>query len=249
MIQLQLTLDEQLPDLPAYAVRVSKRARSVSLRVLPDIGLEVTIPQRFNQANIPEIVRENRRWIEKAMLELEDRTRPEFRTWPPEQLILAACDQTLQLRYETPATSDRNPSARLDGDLLTLTISTRQRREVAVLIATLLKKRAREVLAPQVSQLALENDLSFRRLVVRGQRTLWGSYSSSGTLSLNYKLLFLSPDLVRYVILHELAHTRHLNHSRRFWSLLEKLQPGARVLDAQLGDAAALVPPWLEHLR
>ena len=86
----------------------------------------------------------------------------------------------------------------------------------------------------------------YRRLTVRGQRTLWGSYSSSGTLSLNYKLLFLPSELVDYVVLHELAHTRHMNHSRAFWRLLERMAPGARQLDQRVNDEARRVPRWLE---
>ena len=89
--------------------------------------------------------------------------------------------------------------------------------------------------------------MTYGKLSVRGQRTLWGSYSSSGTLSLNYKLLFLPPELVDYVVLHELAHTRHMDHSRAFWRLLDKMIPGARDLDDQVNDAATLVPRWLER--
>ena len=84
---------------------------------------------------------------------------------------------------------------------------------------------------------------------VRGQRSVWGSYSSTGTLSLNYKILFLPPELADYVMLHELAHTGVLDHSPAFWSLLETYYPGARQADQRLSNAVRDVPPWLELAR
>jgi len=65
-------------------------------------------------------------------------------------------------------------------------------------------------------------------------------------LSLNYKLVFINPHIVDYVLLHELAHTRHLDHSAAFWRFLDGLKPNARQLDRQLKEAGSQVPPWLE---
>ena len=91
--------------------------------------------------------------------------------------------------------------------------------------------------------------LFFARVAVRGQRSVWGSCSSRGTVSLNWKLLFLRPALVDYVLVHELAHTRHLDHSSAFWRLLVSLEPSARALDAELRSAGRFVPHWLEPAR
>ncbi len=249
MIQYQLALDEDGPDLQAYSVRVSRRARSVSLRVLPESGLEVTVPQRFNHNHIPEIVRENRVWIEKALQEAQQQAVDESKHWPPVSLELAAIGQTLQFEFRASAKAD-SWHAELAGDRLIIKnpgASHEPRAVVAKLVATLLKRKARQFLQPIVALHAREQGMVYRKLSIRGQRTLWGSYSSSGTLSLNYKLLFLPPELVDYVVLHELAHTRHMDHSRDFWDLLEHMMPGAKSFDRDLNDAVKLVPFWLER--
>lgn len=117
---------------------------------------------------------------------------------------------------------------------------------VANEISSLLKPMAKNLLLPLVASLSHLHGLRFQKVVVRGQKTLWGSCSSKGTISLNYKLLFLDRELVDYVVLHELAHTVHLNHSEKFWQLLLTLDVNARVRDKQLKEAAWQVPPWLE---
>ena len=71
-----------------------------------------------------------------------------------------------------------------------------------------------------------ELNYSVERVVIRCQRTRWGSCSTRGTVSLNCSLVFLRPEVVRYLFMHELAHTRHMNHSPGFWRLVESARAG-----------------------
>jgi predicted metal-dependent hydrolase len=85
----------------------------------------------------------------------------------------------------------------------------------------------------------------YKKMHIRGQRTCWGSHSSSGTVSINYCLLFLEPEAVRYLMIHELCHARNMNHSRRFWKFVSKFEPDYRRLDRALTDSWNQVPVWL----
>lgn len=113
-------------------------------------------------------------------------------------------------------------------------------------LATWLKDVAREHIVPRLGHLADQHGLSYQRTTVRGQRTRWASCSGRGTISLNYKLLFLPPNLVDHVLLHELAHTCHLNHSSRFWRLLSRLDPDWEAHHAELSRANRWLPHWVE---
>ncbi|MFH1651207.1 MAG: YgjP-like metallopeptidase domain-containing protein [Chloroflexota bacterium] len=81
---------------------------------------------------------------------------------------------------------------------------------------------ARKQLTSRLSRLAAEHGFTFNRVSIRRQRTRWGSCSRSGNISLNIKLTLLPEDLVDYVLLHELVHTRIPDHSKRFWAELER---------------------------
>jgi predicted metal-dependent hydrolase len=107
-----------------------------------------------------------------------------------------------------------------------------------------LMREAHAALGPWLARVASASGLAYERLQIRRQRTRWGSCSRSGTISLNACLLFQPPDVANYLLIHELAHTRHMNHSRRFWRLVESLEPRWRELDAALTRGWREVPAW-----
>jgi predicted metal-dependent hydrolase len=102
-------------------------------------------------------------------------------------------------------------------------------------------------LVPWFGSISHDLALPCQQVAIRQQKTIWGSCSIRKTISLNSKLLFLPPPLVRYVFIHELCHTIHLNHSRDFWALVAQYEPDYQSLDANLRDARYLVPWWMEQ--
>lgn len=71
---------------------------------------------------------------------------------------------------------------------------------------------------------------SYTRITIRDQKTRWGSRSSSGTLSFNYRLMYAPPKVLDYVVVHELCHITHMNHSKEFWDMVESILPNYREL-------------------
>ncbi len=92
-------------------------------------------------------------------------------------------------------------------------------------ITSFLKKTARVYLMHRVKQYAEVMHVSYGTITLREQDTRWGSCSSQGNLNFNWRLVHASPDHIDYVVIHELAHRIHMNHSTRFWSLVEQYCP------------------------
>jgi predicted metal-dependent hydrolase len=135
------------------------------------------------------------------------------------------------------------PSLRQGFGCVRLTAPTD--RDARKLLRAWLKRSAAERLTPRLLQLAGTLAFPVTRVSIRCQRTRWGSCSTRGTVSLNCSLLFQRAEVVRYLCVHELAHTKHMNHSRKFWHLVEQLEPDYRSLDRELLAGWRTVPEWV----
>ena len=98
------------------------------------------------------------------------------------------------------------------------------------------KKIARKVLCRRIGELAQLHNFVYNRVSIRKQKTRWGSCSSKDNINLNMNLLHLPSELMDYVLLHELVHTKVKNHSNDFWNELETVVPNARIIDRKLKD-------------
>ena len=103
-----------------------------------------------------------------------------------------------------------------------------------------LRARAVRDLPARLRGLAAEHGFAVKAVSVRAQRTRWGSCSPTGRISLNWRLVQLPPDISDYILLHELAHLKHLNHSARFWKEVERICPWHREARAWLRGNARL---------
>ncbi len=98
------------------------------------------------------------------------------------------------------------------------------------------RRAVRELVAMVVEEEAPALGVQYRRIQVRDQRTRWGSCSTTGTLSFNWRLVLAPFEVLDYVVVHELCHLVEANHSRRFWKLVEKRRPGYRAQSAWLDE-------------
>ena len=110
-----------------------------------------------------------------------------------------------------------------------------------------LEQQAKAYIEPWLHKLSKDCQLSYEKVAFRGQKSLWGSCSEDQNISLNYKLLLLPARLVRYVLIHELCHTRHLDHSKDFWHLVSRHEPNYARLKKELKKAESYLPDWAKR--
>ena len=242
--QLRLFADTEKPgDSPGFSVRESGRAKRLAIKVYPRGRVEVVVPKRTRARDVQSFVDEHRDWIEQTRAAFAARHPPEPFLLP-DRVRLAAIGRDYRVVYRPRRNAER-VRFRRHGDVVVLSGTTSDDAQCVAALKRWLAGLAREELEPWLRSLSALTGDAFRRMQVRGQKTCWGSHSSTGTISINYCLLFLEPALVRYLMIHELCHARHMNHSRRFWRAVARHEPDYKQLDRELGESWSRVPGWL----
>lgn len=229
-----------------YRLRESTRARHVRLRVTPLIGLEVVVPKGYNPARLPAMLEQKQTWIQAA-LERARAERAMFEpatAWKlPAEIRLPALGRAWRLHAqeaEAPGAAVRE----IDSGQLLIRGRIMDEHASRAALTRWLARQAYAHLAPRLAELGRELGLAFRRVYIKRQRTRWASCSRQRAITLNAKLLFLAPALVRYVMVHELCHLAEMNHSPRFWSLVQKNHADYHAHDRALRKEWQSVPHW-----
>jgi predicted metal-dependent hydrolase len=242
--QLSLFDESEEPDFESgFSVRQSPRARRLSIKVFPRGRVEVIVPRRTSAKVVREFVESHRNWIRDTRAAFAAEHPPEPFALPT-SVHLPAIERSFCVRYER----DDGASGvryRVVGNTVVLSGNTGNEGHCAAALKRWLTSLGKKEYLPRLRGLSEETGNPFRKLHVRGQKTCWGSHSSTGTISLNYCLMFLDPRLLRYVMIHELCHARHMNHSASFWRLVGSFERNYRHLDKSLNTSWKRIPTWV----
>lgn len=231
---------------PPYTLRESSRAKSMRLSIEVRRGLELVVPKGTSRRAAERFLNTQRDWVYRhAEWVLQAQSHLAQKTMRPDRLILPSLDQVWTIVYEPLAGAQRTKLLCLNRQLA-LCGQVEDVGSCVALLNTWLKSHAQRHLTPQFSRLSQALDLPYAQLTWRAAKTRWGSCGANGAIMLNTNLLFLPENLVRAVMVHELCHTRHLNHSADFWALVGTFDPDYRLHRKALRSAHADVPAWCE---
>ena len=235
-------VDENIesPSALQWKLRISPRARYAKLQIKPFGGLEVVIPKRFPRNQVPGLVAKHEIWA-RRQLARQSKLRESIRL--PQYLSLAFDNSATPVIYQgDPLQFNFELFDEQGTDQIVVRAAGHQERVRE--LRRWIRHRARESFPALLTQISSSTGLSFNKMSVRSQKTRWGSCSRRGNISLNDQLLFLPAKTVEYLMIHELCHTRHLNHSKAFWALVESHCPDFRAHEKLLSDSRNLVPDW-----
>jgi predicted metal-dependent hydrolase len=202
--------DQAIP----YRIRRSDRARRVRVTVGAGEGVEVVLPRRAPARDAEAAVRELRPWIERRLRVLEQ-AREEARA--PAGHVPFLGEPLRLVPEQGRVRAHRRGDTLVVPDVDALPAIERWYRRVA-----------RTQVAPRVERAVAAAGVDYERLSIRGQRTRWGSCSTAGTLSFNWRLLLAPEEVLDYVVWHEVCHLEVMDHSPRFWRLLARHCPDYR---------------------
>jgi predicted metal-dependent hydrolase len=233
----QLSLFETRSSADPFAVRVSPRARRLTARVHVGGRVEIVVPVGVSAKTVRDFVHRFTPWIDRKVAAMQ--CVADVATVVPRAIDFAYSNERFDVQWHVA------PRCCVTLDDGRLAVHAPDEEQARLLLQVWLKRAAAERLAPGLLQLADELNYAVARVAIRCQRTRWGSCSTRGTVSLNCSLVFLRPEVVRYLFIHELAHTKHMNHSASFWRLVERLEPDYRSLDRELLAGWRTVPAWV----
>jgi len=211
-----------------------RRARRFVLRLCPDGAARVTLPRGGSLGQAQQFVKQNLAWLEKQLLR-QATTPPRREIWQAGTEIFFR-GQRVRLEVESfgegAATGfDPSQAGEISGTRRVIRFGTESLRisdaaaDLRKAVESHLRTLASRELPMRVYELAAAHQLPVRRVTVRNQHSRWGSCSRRGAISLNWRLV-QTPTFVRdYIVLHELAHLKEMNHSKRFWREVALLCP------------------------
>ena len=214
-IYIMSIIDEEFGEI---AVRRSKMARSIKISIAPNGKLRASMPLYAPELSLKRLVRLNRAELRQMFNE-----RNSDKIYRNNQQI--GKSHTLIFKQTS------NPDTKISTEQQYIVIelaegedseSFKTQTEIRMFVGKVLRKQAKAYLPRRLEYLAREHNFEYDRVRFSHASTRWGSCSSNGTISLNIGLMNLPHELIDYVIIHELCHTRQMNHSDKFWSEVEK---------------------------
>lgn len=216
-------------------IRSARRKKTLELRVEPGGVVVVAAPLRASTADIERFVRARTEWVRDRIdtsgagpdTSLEDGSEIPFR------------GQSLVLEVRRGST--KSPRVDRDGDLLRVTTPAGDGGDehVRPAVERWLREQARQLVSTRVVERAAEMAVTPAGVRIANQKRRWGSCSPTGVLRFNWRLAMVADEVLDYVVVHELAHLRHMNHSKEFWDFVALFVPDHMELKRQLRTAGA----------
>jgi len=196
---------------------VRSRRKTIALVITPDAKLVVRAPLRTSEHYIENLVREKSAWIRKKIAEISCKpVEPKKQFVDGEEFLFLGSRYRLCIRADTAAVVELRDR---------LYVPRRSGPEIEALLSRWYRSEARKVFSERVGECSKLTGCTPKTLRLSSAQRRWGSCSSGGTVSLSWRLVLAPPGIIDYVIVHELAHMLHHNHSKKFWDQVRAFMP------------------------
>jgi predicted metal-dependent hydrolase len=207
-----------------YELKRNSRSKKLSISVRKNGKIVVVSPPLVPKFLISKFIDQNKSWIETQKKKVSKN-----------KFIDQDFVMIFGKKYEIKLEETLGPS-KIELKEKTIIIKLHSPQELSfdpsnppAVLTRFLKNTAQHYITKKTNNMSKKMGLSYGKISFRSQRTRWGSCSSLGNLNFNINLIHFPPLVIDYVIIHELAHRKHMDHSRNFWQLVEKYQPDYRL--------------------
>lgn len=210
--------DHKIP----YEERRGVRYRRITLSILGD-RLRVSAPKNISTKQLNELLLGKQEWILKHWVAMQDKRKPQLNYIDGEHFLYRGNTVILKIQKH----SRKMLRVSLEGQVLEVYIPEEISDQACIRAAleSWYKAQARMVLKDKLDKLAKRMHVSVQTFRLKEQKTRWGSCSSKGNINLNWRIIMAPDAAIDYIIIHELAHLTHLNHSKQFWQRVADFMP------------------------
>lgn len=206
-----------------YTHRTHHKAKNLTIKIDDEGQVIVVTPRWYPKRKIDRFIEEKRDWIEKSLSKINS----------TKKIIDSKTEiMIFGKKYSKEIVSDDSFAggiSLMDNKFIINQITAEESLYTSRKINRFLKNTAEKYLLPRTHQIGKHMKINFGNITLREQKSRWGSCSSLGNLNFNWRLVHHPTVVIDYVIVHELAHRIHLDHSSNFWSLVEKYHPDYRI--------------------
>jgi len=193
---------------------IKSNRKSVALNVLPSGEVVLRIPKYMPKLMVKLFLKQNQTWLEKHKLKIQERLVKAKKFVEGEKFFFLG--EEYPLEFVAGKKLELRDEFRLGKEA---------KKNPKEMFEQWYKQEFREIAEDRVKYFANLGGYKYTKVRISGARTRWGSRSTTGTISLVWRLAMLPLEIIDYVVLHELAHTIHMNHSKDFWAEVEKWMP------------------------
>jgi predicted metal-dependent hydrolase len=200
-----------------YQLKRNQRSLGVRIRVNGDGGVMVSAPVLMPKVMVDKVVVKHIKWIERQRqkTKLHQQVDPMI-DW--ENMLVRYMGKHYPIRQK----SDQKELVRLSGMVMWVNAPGKDQVTLKKTAVNWLKQQARREINLRVNKWGKKMQVSYNKIRIAQQKSRWGSCSSTGTLSFNWRLIHFSDEIIDYVIIHELAHVSNPDHSKKFWAMVER---------------------------
>lgn len=222
----------QLQNIGLVKISKHKNAKKIKISINQRGEIKVSIPYLFSYKNTIAFVNQKKDWIEQSLVKVKASKQSQLFELNKEY-------QSLFFSFTVKKEAVKSWKLIYGNNKYMLVIPaetnfehTKVQEQVEKIFINCLRKDAKSFLPKRVDELAQQHGFSYNKVFVKNQKTRWGSCSGKKNINLNLNLLRLPRELIDFIILHELCHTREMNHSHKFYCELDKVCPNHRKLNS-----------------
>lgn len=216
---------------------IRSRRKTTEVRIEGSGDVILRVPQRASEKQIRQVLEEKAQWISRKR---EEAIRKAQRAVPmTDGKQITVCGQTYAI---TVIEEDRKQAVvSAQDDKLVIRTACLKPDFIEDCVRSWCRKAARPIIYLKVEAYARRLGVTYGRVSIKEQKSRWGSCSSKGNLNFNWKLVLAPPEILDYVVVHELCHLKEMNHSPAFWELVEQIVPDYKEKRKWLKDNGSML--------